>query len=431
MRSYNFYKWRIWGILTFSFVLSLFHRGAMGVISPYLANDLNATATDVSNIASVTFYSYALMQIPSGILLDRYGYQKISALGILITGVGSILLGVTPQLSLAFLGRLFVGMGTSVIFISVLKAQTIWFNSTEFTKASGLLSFIGNMGGMLATFPLAILVTWTGWRFSMVGMGIVCVITSGLIFLYVKNRPEEYGYEAQGQSPEVLKINLLSSLKDVLANKAVWRNFFALFTLVGCTTAFSGVWGLNYLTTVYQISTTQASFFISFILIGLIIGSLFINKILCLFNHQISKCQRACSLVMSGCWIYFLFLAQGKPSLAFIPILFFIMGFMATAHILSFTDVTLHCEAKNSGLASSIVNSGEFIASSLITLLIGFTLDLTFTGTIVDHVRHYTPEQYQYSFSIFLIISFLGVLTSYIGSKRKILTPEPNLKIVK
>lgn len=424
MKSYSFYKWRIWSLLTFSFVLSLFHRGAMGVISPFLATDLNATATQISNIASVTFYSYALMQIPAGLLLDRYGYQIISALGILITGIGSILLGLTPYLTLAFWGRLFVGLGTSVIFISVLKAQSIWFSPKEFTKASGLLSFIGNMGGMLATFPLALLVGWIGWRFSMIGMGLVCLMISTLIFIYVKNSPEEYGYQAEGYKLEPVKIQLLSSLKEVLTNSAVWRNFFALFTLVGCTTAFSGVWGINYLTTMYSLTETQASFYISFILIGLIIGSLCINKIVSLFHHQISKCQGAASLVMTGCWIYFLLIAKGKPPLFLLPFIFFVMGFLASAHILSFTDVAHHCDTQNGGLASSLVNSGEFIASSLITLMIGFTLDLTFTGTVVDQVRHYSPAQYQQCFLIFLIISCLGVITSQMGQKRKDIAPN-------
>lgn len=424
MKSYSFYKWRIWSLLTFSFVLSLFHRGAMGVISPFLATDLNATATQISNIASVTFYSYALMQIPAGLLLDRYGYQIISALGILITGIGSILLGLTPYLTLAFWGRLFVGLGTSVIFISVLKAQSIWFSPKEFTKASGLLSFIGNMGGMLATFPLALLVGWIGWRFSMIGMGLVCLMISTLIFIYVKNSPEEYGYQAEGYKLEPVKIQLLSSLKEVLTNSAVWRNFFALFTLVGCTTAFSGVWGINYLTTMYSLTETQASFYISFILIGLIIGSLCVNKIVSLFHHQISKCQGAASLVMTGCWIYFLLIAKGKPPLFLLPFIFFVMGFLASAHILSFTDVAHHCDTQNGGLASSLVNSGEFIASSLITLMIGFTLDLTFTGTVVDQVRHYSPAQYQQCFLIFLIISCLGVITSQMGQKRKDIAPN-------
>lgn len=429
MKSYSFYKWRIWSLLTFSFVLSLFHRGAMGVISSFLVTDLNATATQISNIASVTFYSYALMQIPAGLLLDRYGYQIISALGILITGIGSILLGLTPYLTLAFWGRFFVGLGTSVIFISVLKAQSIWFSPKEFTKASGLLSFIGNIGGMLATFPLALLVGWIGWRFSMIGMGLVCLMISTLIFIYVKNSPEEYGYQAEGYKLEPAKIQLLSSLKEVLTNSAVWRNFFALFTLVGCTTAFSGVWGINYLTTIYSLTETQASFYISFILIGLIIGSLCINKIVSLFHHQISKCQGVASFGMTGCWIYFLLIAKGKPSLFLLSFIFFVMGFLASAHILSFTDVTHHCDTQNGGLASSLVNSGEFIASSLITLIIGFSLDLTFTGTIINQVRHYSPAQYKQCFLIFLIISFLGVITSQIGPKRKDIAPNENLNV--
>lgn len=429
MRSYNFYKWRIWAILTFSFVLSLFHRGAMGVISPHLTIDLNATATEVSNIASVTFYSYAIMQIPAGLLLDRYGYQKISALGILITGIGSILLGLTPYLIFAFWGRLMVGLGTSVIFISVLKAQTIWFAPKEFTKASGLLSFIGNMGGMLATFPLALLVGWIGWRFSMIGMGMVCLIISTLIFIYVKNDPEAYGYQAEGYKLEPVKIQLFTTLKEVLTNSSVWRNFFALFTLVGCTTAFSGVWGINYLTTLYSMTDTQASFYISFILIGLIIGSLCINKIVTLFHDHIPKCQCVAALMMTGCWIYFLFIEKGRPTLFLLPFLFFIMGFLASAHILSFTDVSRYCQTQNIGLASSIVNSGEFIASSIITLIIGFTLDLTFTGTVVNGVRQYSVSQYRQCFLIFLIISLLGVITSQIGQRKKYMPSKSRLNV--
>ena len=419
MKSYNFYKWRIWIILTFSFVLSLFHRGSMGVISSPMSADLNATATQVSNIASVTFYTYALMQIPAGLLLDLYGYRKISGFGVLLTGIGSILHGITPSISLAYMGRLLVGLGTSVIFISVLKAQSIWFNQREFTRASGLLSFIGNMGGMLATFPLAILVAYMGWRGSMTWMGFLCVIISLLIFIYVKNHPNDYGFEAKGKTGISQKINLKQALKTVLLNRSIWRNFFALFTLVGCTTAFSGVWGVNYLSTVYHLTETKASFYISFILIGLIVGSLCINKILSWFKYQISLCQRIASTLMTLCWIYFLIIANGQPPLSILPILLFMIGFFATAHILSFTDITNYCTPDNNGLASSFINAGEFIASSLITLLIGTFLDLTYVGSSTDAVRCYSASQYKLCFFIFLFISALGILTSFISCKQE------------
>ena len=161
--NYNFYKWRVWSILAISFVMSLFH-GAIGVISGDLSRDLGLTATELGNVASISrLYTYAFMQIPAGLLLDYLGYEeRISYYGALVTGIGSILLGIATNVTIAYGGRLLVGLGTSVIFISVLKAQTIWFKKDDFTKASGKLSFIGNLGGVIATFPLAILVSFMG-----------------------------------------------------------------------------------------------------------------------------------------------------------------------------------------------------------------------------------------------------------------------------
>ncbi|MGL4337115.1 MAG: MFS transporter [Turicibacter sp.] len=416
MRSYSFYQWRIWSILALSFVMSLFHRGAMGVISTNLSTDLNASASQLGSIASVTFYTYALMQIPAGLLLDAFGYRKISYLGVLVTGIGSILLGLAPSLTLVFIGRFLVGLGTSVIFISILKAQTVWFSTKDFTKASSRLSFIGNIGGMLATFPLAILVGMLGWRFSMIGMGALCIGVALLIFIYVKNSPREYGFEPQGKIIEKEKVNILQAILSVCKTPALWRNFFALFTLVGCTTTLTGVWGINYLTTVYGLSGTVASFYISFVVFGLIIGSLFINVIAKRFEHQLAMIPRMACTVMAISWFYLLIVAQGKPSLWMLSLLFIIMGFCAMGHIIAFTDILSYCHPQSSGLASSLVNSGEFIGSSIISLVIGFSLDQTFTGPIVEGVKLYSADQFTSVFAIFLFVSLLGIATSYIGT---------------
>ncbi|HAX73869.1 MAG TPA: MFS transporter, partial [Firmicutes bacterium] len=220
MRSYSFYKWRIWMILALSFVMSLFHRSAMGVISPAIATDFNASASTLGSVASITFYTYAFMQVPAGLLLDYFGYKKISFLGVLITGIGSIILGIAPHISLIFLGRFLVGFGSSVIFISILKSQTIWFSKKDFTKASGLLSFIGNIGGMLATFPLAILVGIIGWRYSIIAMGMLCVGIAFLIFIFVKDTPESYGYPAEGELPVTQQINFKQGFVSLLTNPA-------------------------------------------------------------------------------------------------------------------------------------------------------------------------------------------------------------------
>jgi sugar phosphate permease len=418
MKSYNFYKWRIWSILALSFVMSLFHRGALGVISDDITRSLGLTASELSNIASVTFYAYAFMQIPAGLLLDYLGYRRISYYGAFITGVGAIILGSSLNIYFAYSGRLLVGLGTSVIFISVLKAQRVWFSEKEFTKASGRLSFIGNMGGIIATFPLAFLVKGIGWRSSLIFMGMLSIIIAILIYIYVKNNPKDYGYEPHGVISSGEKIKVWSSIKAVVKNSATWRNFFVLFTLVGCTTTLTGLWGVSYLTSVYGMTKAKAAFYIAFIVYGLVAGSVFVEKAEKIFKNNIILYPRIANVIIALCWGYILFICKGKPSLTVLTVLFFIMGFFAMSHILAFTDINNNCEAKNSGLASSLVNSGEFIGSSIISMLIGFFLDLSWNGQLKEGIRYYVPELYTKSFYIFFIISLLGVATSFIGRKK-------------
>ncbi len=422
MKTYHFYKWRIWIILALAFVMALFHRSALGAISTDVTDSLGLTASQLSQLAAITFYTYALMQIPAGILLDRFGYKKISLYGMLITGSGSMLFGVTSNLMLAYLSRFLIGLGSSVIFISILKAQQTWFSKEAFTKASGLLSFIGNIGGVVATFPLALLAAVMGWRESMFFMGMLCLIVAYCIGRYTANRPESYGFtspHAQSEAPVTpTHSSLFGRIKTVLLSKHTWRNFFILFTLVGCTTTLTGLWGVRYLETIYGLSNTQASFYIAFIIYGLVAGSLCVDRIATLCKGKHYLYPRIGCVINACIWVYILLFWGGKPPLASLVVCFFIMGFVAMSHILAFTDITEKTPAYQSGLASSVVNSGEFIGSALIAFGIGVILDFTWQGTLQEGIRVYEASSYTLAFMLFLGVSLLGCFTSFLGNKQ-------------
>lgn len=414
MKTYDFYKWRIWSILTFGFVLSLFHRSALGAISESLSHSLNLSASQLSLLASITFYTYALMQIPAGLLLDRFGYKLVSLLGIGVTGIGSVLLSFSTTFGTACLSRFLIGLGTSVIFIAILKAQKLWFSQRNFTRASGLLSFIGNIGGIIATFPLVFLSLLLSWQGAMLFMGLLCLVVACLIYYYVGTSPSDYGFEPRGSLPVYEKTPLKASLLMVFKLSATWRNFFVLFTLVGCTTTLTGLWGMQYLRSVYQLTNTQASFCIAFIIYGLVIGSLAVGPITTLFKGRLMCYPRLACAVNSCCWGYILFVEDGKPPLSILVALFFVMGFLAMSHIVAFTDILDFIPYNCSGLASSVVNSGEFIGSSLLALLIGFALDYQWEGHLVNGARLYPSSAYTYAFMVFFVVSLLGVATTFI-----------------
>ncbi|WP_455538762.1 MFS transporter, partial [Terrisporobacter sp.] len=120
-KNYNKIKWSMWSILTFSFVLVLFLRMSTAVISDNMSKELGFNSVQISNIVSMALYSYAFMQIPSGLLIDKYGTRKIASIGIITAGIGAILFGFIQTPILAYISRLMVGAGGSVILLSLFK----------------------------------------------------------------------------------------------------------------------------------------------------------------------------------------------------------------------------------------------------------------------------------------------------------------------
>lgn len=267
-KKYSTVKWSIWWLLAFSFILVLFFRISTAVITDNLSKELGFTQLQISNIASLALYSYAIMQIPAGILIDKYGARKISSIGMIIGGMGSILFGTINNIHLAYISRIMVGAGTSVIILSMFKLQGNWFKKEEFASITTKFSFIGNLGSVCATFPLVYLNDFIGWRNSFILIGTIGVVIGFSIYIIVRDTPKEYNFD-EINIVEVQQIKLKEGLKSVFTNKSTWYNSLILFSLVGISTAFTSLWGVSYITDVYDVSKNVSAFIISFFTYGL------------------------------------------------------------------------------------------------------------------------------------------------------------------
>lgn len=428
--KYDIYKWGIWWLLSLSFVIVFFHRLAPGVVAGDITSEFNMTAREWGSLTSVTLYSYALMQVPAGILLDYYGPRMICAAGMLTAGAGSIIFGFSTDFYGAFAGRLLVGVGTSVICVAILKIQSQWFTPEEFSAASSKMSFIANIGASLAIFPLAVLVSDIGWRNVFYAMGFASILFSILIYLFVRNKPSDYGLEVHGKDfpggvssavkdTEIEKnIDVILALRSTIKNRYTWLNFLVLFSFVGCTTTLAGVWGISYLVGVYGITRDQGAFYISFIPYGFIAGSVIVGKAVLIFKEKYMDVTKIASIAILIIWVYIIIVKGGKPPLNFMPLLFFMMGTLASAHLLAFTNVKESNDIRYAGTAMSIVNAGEFAGSSIMSLFIGHVLDIKWTGTMNNGVRVYGPIEYKYAFSIFILVSLAGIVSSWLNKRK-------------
>ncbi|SHK15192.1 Sugar phosphate permease [Caminicella sporogenes DSM 14501] len=401
------YRWAVWGVLVLAYVIVFFHRLAVGVVKDELINDFNITGTTFANLGSTYFYAYMLMQIPSGMLADSLGARKTVTIGTLVAGIGSIVFGYAPSIFWAFFGRLLVGLGVSVVFISILKIQSKWFKESEFGTMSGITSFVGNLGGILAQTPLAIMVGILTWRTSFAVIGAVSIVIAVLCYLIARNTPEEMGLPsiAEIEGREVKKSSsqgsgLVKGLIKVISNPRTWPGFFVFAGFFGAFVSLTGTWGRSYIVDVYGISKVSAANYMVAAVLGLAIGSIVIG----IFSDRIKK--RKLPMIMFGAvyvisWAVLVFVNGGKPPVSILPILLFLLGFTCPAFVLGWACAKEINPPEIAGISTSVVNIGGFFGAAILPPMLGKVFD-KFGGVLPP------VELYQRAFMYAFISAVVG-----------------------
>lgn len=385
-----------WGILVFGFVIVFFHRLAIGSVADLLRLDLNLDDVQISNIAAMTFYGYALMQLPVGILVDTIGVRKICTYGMLLTAIASLIFAVAESIMMIYFARFLVGVGTSVIIVSVMKIQATLFPSNKYSTLSGLTSLFGNFGAFFATIPLSFIALNYGWRETFIILSIITFALAIAIHLFVK---EENG------GVRLEKINVKVGLKTVLTNKKTYPDFFIMVFFVGSLTAVLGLWGNGYLKNVYNISNEKAAYYLSFITYGFIIGAPIVGKLSDMLGGKIKPILLWGSGLYVGLWAYIILVHKAEPPVNQWPVLFFLMGIFIICHILVFSNVKSITSLKYTGIAIALVNIGEFVGSGIVSMTMGYM------------IKHYKalglsdPEVFKRTMVLVLVAAILSFIS--------------------
>lgn len=411
MSEKNFEGYISWGILVVTFVTVFFHRLAVGAVADDISSELNISGVVLGNITAMNFYAYALMQIPVGIMVDTIGVRRICTLGALVTAMGAYIFSFMNTVEMAYLSRFLVGLGTSVVMVSIMKIQTIWFPSRYFSALSGITSFIGNMGAYLATAPLTYLAVLWGWRSTFSLMGLVSLVLGIATFIFVRDKERgERQNKLQGNRQRSWA-EVKEGLVRVIKNPYSWPSFFLLFTLVGANTAILGLWGIPYISQVYALDKIMAAQKLAYLTFGVIVGAPLVGKAVDLFKGRVKPILLGASLVYTGLWIYITVVAKARPSMESLPILLFFIGLSWICHILAFTNTKEVNPIEYAGMACALTNVGEFIGGSIVSLLVGAVLDLNWSGSQLNGTRIYEAIAYQRAFYIIIVMGLLSIVS--------------------
>ncbi len=406
----------VWGLGGLLYLIGFFHRVAPAVITRELSLDFKLDATALGSLSALYFYSYVLMQVPTGILADRWGARKLLTSGALVAAAGGLLFALSPSLWWAGLGRFLVGGSVAVAYVCLLKVSSHWLPVNRYALASAIALFLGIIGAVSAGTPMRWLVDEMGWRWVMSLIAGLTLVVALLIGKFTRDDPAQKGYKSYSllaaANKEQDNFSLPSTVKKVLSYRNIRLLCLIPGGIAGALLTFSGLWGVPFLVTNYGLSTAAAASLCSVQLVAWAIGGLLIGW----FCDRYGQLRRiylgSCLLLLIGWSIIIIVPVLPMPLLVALLIL---TGFFSGAIIITFVFARNTVPSELVGTASGIVNMGVMTGPMLLQPAVGWMLDQRWTGALVNGVRVFSRHAYTISFGLFLLWLTVSVIAIWLS----------------
>lgn len=403
------YRWSIFWILALGYVLVYFHRQCPAVLAVDLMRDLHVDGTVMGLFGALYFYPYSLMQLPAGLLSDSLGPRRTITLFFIIAITGSVILGSAPNVGWAITGRLFVGIGVSMLFVPTLKVLSQWFKVHEFATMTGILMAMGGLGSMISAGPLAFVSSHIGWRNSFYLVGGFTLLCALLVWTIVRDKPEQKGWEPvidpTGDSGNV--VSLKEGISRVVKERSFWFLGGWFFFTLAVFFSFGGLWGGPYLMDVYGLTKTEAGSILSLLAIGMIIGS----PVLSIVSNRLLKSRKKVIVISSvlTCFLSGLlaFHTTGLSIATLYIICFFLGTFSSAVVVIGFTTNKELFPVAIAGTSTGLINLFPFAGGAVFQQVLGAILESQ--GKVNNA---FTIEGYKLSFLALFICAIIALFFS-------------------
>ncbi|TCN24207.1 MFS transporter [Mesobacillus foraminis] len=395
------YRWVVFGTVIFAYFLIVSQRTAPGLITDQLMRDFEVSASTIGLMSSIQFLAYAGLQIPIGLLSDRYGPNRFLIIGTLLTGIGSVSYSLAPNEFVLIFSRLLVGVGDSAIFVNLVLILSQWFKAGEFVKLIGMISMFAGLGSLTATVPYSAWISFAGWRVPFLSIGMILMVTSYLIYMVLVSKPKKMikaDFEEK-KRPKQERESVSKILRRIATTRQAWATFLCHFGLVGTYIGFVGSWAVPYGIHVFDLSRSGASALVMYGLFGAMMGGPLIGWLTSRLG-SIKKIYTLIHLIVVLSWIG-LFLSGVKPPFVLVIALLFIIGFGNGASSLTFSVVRGSFPMKEVGTVTGFANMGGFLSALLLPIVFGNVLDL-----FPQNALH---AGYHYGYLIPILFSLMGL----------------------
>jgi MFS family permease len=398
-----FMSYVVFGFAALFYFFDFFLQVSPGVIAKSLTKSFSMGAGELSLLSACYYFSYTLMQIPAGLLYDRFGGRAVVFCATMTASLGAFLFGVSEHMIWAVLSRLLIGTGSAFAFLGALYFTMRWFPGRYFATLAGVTALIGSIGAMCGETILGYMVHDYGWRNTMVyisfGGGVLALVIGAI----AKNHP----YDDSHLTKKETRASLKGELRYLFSHAQVWWLGLYAFLSWSTVSVFAVLWGIPFLRRADSMTLIEASVGISVLWVGVGIGSPLIGWLSDYFK------RRKLPLILCSCLaIIVFFIILYVPHLSFVSIysLLFFVGVTAAGVTVIFAAAKDNVPIQTQNLTNGLINMMAVLSGLILQPLIGFLMHALWQGHRTEGLSIYTVSTYRHALLVLPLTAILSLL---------------------
>ena len=393
--------WVVWTVGLLVYVLAVFHRSSLGVAGLVATERFGISATQLATFTMLQLLVYAGMQVPVGLLVDRYGSRSLLLVGLVLMTLAQGSFAFAHSYPVALVARAFVGIGDAMTFICVLRLVSSWFPLRRIPLITQLTGTLGQVGAIAAAVPMTWALSQFGWTpayLSAAGIGVVMTVA---VLMLLHDAPS--GRNVRG--PQLSLATVRQNLRDSWAQPGTRLGFWMHFTAQFSATALSLLWGYPFFVRGEGRSPATAGVLLTLIVVAIMVAGPVLGWLV--GSHPWHRSTIVLIVVGALVTVWTAVLAwPGNAPLPLLVLLVVVAGLGGPASLIGFDLGRTSNPAHRLGSATGIINQGGFYASLFLVVAIGLVLDWRTPGEGVN----YTASAFRWAMSLQYLLWAVGVV---------------------
>lgn len=392
----------VWLSALLVYIVAILGRTSFGVAGVEAMERFHVDASRIAVFTAVQVGVYALAQIPTGMLIDRFGPRALLVAGALVMACGQVVLGLSDSYAVAIVARVFIGAGDATAFLSAMRILPFWFPLRRTPLFTQLTGGLGQIGQFLSAVPFLHLLELRGWTIAFCSIGALGLLVALTAAIAVADSPDEPAPVDRGTKPKS-RIAVHKVLAQVASSAVCWQGFFIHYINMVPQVVFLMLWGVPLMTLGMGLSPAQAGLVLSLNTVAVVCAGPLHGIISARLGAKRDLFALFCTITIGVAWIIFM-LPTTPRGIGAIIVVNIIVGSLTSASNYGFDYVRERMDRRVVATGTGLANMGGFVSGMVAAQAVGIVLDHHATGT------NYTWMDFRYAWWAWLSVWFLGVI---------------------